>query len=138
MEIKSRFNDIPNSSKIATTVCEFHTLRFCRSTTSISKSDNIIFTRSLALKSIPTVCTGFRIVLQTLKNGIVKGARQLALSSIRVRVDNNRDIWLRCAVRLEEWQILLIHNDHVGIRVSKYVSNIIFLETVVHSYYPFS
>ena len=137
MEIKSRFNDIPNSSKIATTVGEFHSLRFRRSTTSISKSDNIIFTCSLALKSIPTVCTSFSIVLQTLKNGIVKGARQLTLSNIRVRVNNNGDTWVRCTVRLEERQILLVHNDHVGIRVSKYVSNIIFLETIVHPCYQF-
>ena len=77
---------------------------------------------------------GAGIVLQALQDGIIKWANQLAFCSIRISVDDNRNIRSFLSICLQKWQKFLVDNNRIGIGVFEYISNIVWLESIVYRY----
>lgn len=132
VRIKPGLNHIPHGRKVASTVRKLNTLGLRGCSRSIRNSKNILLIKRLGLQPFPPKCPRGGIKAQALQNSLIERARQLTLGNIRISINNDRHIRVPFLIRLHERQELLVHNNHLGLGVVEYISDVIFLESVVY------
>lgn len=86
------------------------------------------------VESIPPLPTGHRVIRQPLEHGIVKRTRQFPLDSIRVRVDDYRDMRFVQSEGVEEVQELFVGDDDVHFGVGEDIGDVFWLQAIVDGF----
>lgn len=86
------------------------------------------------VESIPPLRTGRRVVRQPFEHGIVKRTRQFPLDSIRVRVDDYRDMRFIQPEGVEEVQEFFVSDDDVHFGVGEDIGDVFWLQAVVDGF----
>lgn len=131
MIVQTRFNDVSQRCQIAAPMTELNALGTGCSPTGICQRKCGLFIGSLTLESFPALRACIDVVPKAFQNNLIKRTRQLTLGCISVGIYDNRDVGVLGSIVLQKWNIFLVNDDHFGVAMIKYISNVFLFQTII-------